>query len=85
MWYLLLGMEPIAGKSPTSRDLFVSTRSSKALASRYHFFFQFFYVSLDFHEFCHCVINACLLAELKQQWTTLVLEWLMALVHYSFL
>ena len=55
-------------------SLFLSVSSSKALASRGHFFvlFIFFFLSLDF---MHCGI--------AWLWTMLVLGWVTASVHYS--
>ena len=49
----------------------------------FKFFFYLFILALDFHELWCRVITTCLINEVKQQWATLVLGWVTALVHYS--
>ena len=61
--------------------ILLRTSSIKVHASRYHFFFIFF-SSPDFHELCRSVMSICLFTEVKQQWATLVLGWVIALVYY---
>ena len=41
------------------------------------------FLSPDFHEWCHSMMSVCLLAEVMQQWATLVLGWVTASVHYT--
>ena len=53
--------------------------SSEAHNSRNHFFI---FLSLDFHELWHSVMNMCLFTEVKQQWATLVLGWVTASGHW---
>ena len=55
---------------------------NKAHDSRDHFFHSFLF--LDFHKLW-CSMSICLITEVKQQWAALVLGWVTALVHYSFL
>ena len=58
--------------------LFSRASSSDAHAPRDHFF-----LSLDFHELWRIVMSVCLFAEIKWQWTTLVLGSVTTSVHYS--
>ena len=51
--------------------MFLSSSSSKAPASRDHFFCHF--LSSDFHELWHSVMIICLFIEVKWQWAILVL------------
>ena len=62
--------------------------SSTVCTSRDHFLFCFFwlfffFLSPDFHELWHSMTSTCLITEVKQQWATLVVEWVTASVHYS--
>ena len=47
------------------------------------FFVLYFVLSLDFHELWCSMISTCLITEVKQQWSMLVLGWMTASVHYS--
>ena len=60
--------------------VFLSANSSKARASRDHFFFVLFlfvflFLSLDFHELWHSMMSTSFLTEDKQQWAMCVLGW----------
>ena len=57
---------------------FLITSSSKARISRDHIF-----LSPDFHELWHSVMSTCLITEVKQEWTTLVLGWVTSSVQYA--
>ena len=46
-------------------------------SSRDHFF-----SSPDFHELWCSMMSTCLINEVKQQWATLVPEWVTTSVHY---
>ena len=41
-----------------------------------------FFLSPDFHEFWHSVRSTCLITEVKQQWTMLLLGLVTTSVHY---
>ena len=48
-------------------------------------FFAGFFLSPDFHEVWCSGMSTCLITEVKQQWAALVLGWMTASEHYSFL
>ena len=55
-------------------------KSSQACASRVNFTFLFvgFFLSPNFHELWHNVMSTCIITEVKQQWTLLVIGWVTA-------
>ena len=73
---LFLSCQNSLGHSINKMRLMVS--SSEGRASRNHLFHVF-----GLHEMLRSALSNCLFAEVKPQWTMLILGWVIALVPYS--